>query len=301
MKILITVIIFFFAQRTIGQPIQRITSFLKEKDFISFKNFVDNHPKTNVDIYWVILRDIIPGYQEGIVKIVEYPLTGRDTDYTIYNYQIKFLTTDKNFFYYVFDKSYVKQGGEDDGKVFYSLVDSFNNTSEYNSFRKAFSEGYKAELDEMELFETSIVYGGACGIAGQPTEYQLKLDSLLKNKDLHTIRNWLKSPNSEKQLYAIQGLNALENSGDKLTPEDIRIIDLISKKNGLVKTCSGCIFSSDTIRNIVMELEEFRSDNYTSQNKSKDKGIIYVGLLITILLFSGVYFFNTRRTKKRGA
>lgn len=143
-------------------------------------------------------------YQEGIVRIVEYPLTGRDTDYTIHNYQITFLSTEKSIFYYVFDKSYGKEIGDNKWESFYTLIDSFNNQSEYHNFQTAFSEGYKTELNEKELFETSIVYGGGCGITGQPTEYQLKLDSLLKNNDIPAIRTWLKSANSEKQLYAIQ-------------------------------------------------------------------------------------------------
>lgn len=297
MKIIHIILSFFLIGQATAQPIEKVTSLLKKKDFVNFKNFIDRHPKTNVDINWEILRDVIPGYQEGIVRITEYPLAGRDTDYTIHNYEIKLLSTEKSIFYYVFNKSYGKEIGNDNWKYFYSLIDSFNNSIQFADFKKAFSEGYRAELDENDLFITSIVYGNACGIGGQPPEFQLKLDALLENKDAHTIRKWLKSGNSEKQLFAIQGLRKMKGLGQELTPEDTRIIQLISKKNGLVNTCSGCIFSSDTIKKVVEEMQGLSSYGYRTQRKPFKKEVIYTGLAIIITLAVLLYLIRKRQVE----
>lgn len=66
MKILLIIISFFLTAQTTGQSIEKITALLKEKDFIPFKRFVDDHPKTNVDINWEILRDIVPAIRKEL-------------------------------------------------------------------------------------------------------------------------------------------------------------------------------------------------------------------------------------------
>ena len=65
---------------------------------------------------------------------------------------------------------------------------------------------YNDKVNPKELFLTSIVYGASCGIAGTPPEYQDKLMVLLRAKDYKTLLSWLRSPNTEKQLYALIGL-----------------------------------------------------------------------------------------------
>lgn len=300
MKVLLLILSLFLATETTGQSVEKIRSLLKEKDFASFKYFVDNPPKTNVEIKWERLRDIIPGYQEGIVRITEYPLTGRDTGYTIYNYSVKFLATEKSVFYYVFQKAYGREIRENKWKMFYSLIDSFSNQSEYNNFLTAFSDTYNTGLIEKDLFDNSIVYGGGCGLAGVPTEYQQKLDSLLKNKDIASIRSWLRSANSEKQLFAIQGLMRLEDSGIHLKPEDKTIIDLISKKDGMVYICSGCIMTSDSIQNVVNRIMGREGDEYFFQKKSTtSKTVFYTGLFIVAVTVTFLIFSYKRRIKNK--
>lgn len=155
-----------------GQAIDKLKDLLKGKDFTLLKEFADDHPRSNTDISWQLQREIIPGYQEGVITITEYPLTGRDTDYTIHNYQIRLLSAGKSIFYYVFDTWYAKETGSNIWKSYDAVIDSFNNSEAYMDFRKAFLSAYGTVPDEKDLFITNIVYGSACGIVGTPTEYQ---------------------------------------------------------------------------------------------------------------------------------
>jgi hypothetical protein len=92
---------------------------------------------------------------------------------------------------------------------------------------------YNSKLNPNELFVTSIVYGGACGVAGTPPEYQQKLDGLLLKKDKKTLLTWLKSPNTEKQLNAVSCFKIFQENGYQLTDEETRIINLVKEKKEL--------------------------------------------------------------------
>jgi hypothetical protein len=299
MRLLLLILSFFLVAELPGQSIEKITALLKERDFIAFKHYIDDFCKAKAGTYWIILRDVVPGYQEGVVNVNEY-LKDKNNDRLIGNYELKFLSTRDSIFYYELSKSNGEKKVSDRWVECYLPIDSFSNASEFHHFRAAFSKGYNTELDERELFETSILYGFACGISGEPTEYYLKLDTLVENNDLFTIRKWLKSPNTEKQLYAIHGLERLENAGTILTPEDIRIVRLIARKEGTVNICSGCISFSDSIKNIVPGFVGWHSHNRSSQNKWTLNNILVCGgLLIAILSFSIIYL--KRRNKYRGS
>lgn len=112
---------------------------------------------------------------------------------------------------------------------------------------------------------------------------------------------WLKSANTEKQLYAIKGLKILAKTGYSTTDEENNLIKLVRQKEGIVNTCSGCIYSSDSIKNIVAELDLWDGEYYIHRKRpSKNSNIIYycLGGIILVSLLSFIYL--KRRTKKGG-
>jgi len=135
-----------------------------------------------------------------------------------------------------------------------------------------YSATYHSPIDTTDLFQTSIVYGNSCGIAGTSKEYQERLSSLIQRRDLSTLSSWLWSPNIEKQLYAIKGLKTMEKFGYQLTAKDSRIIKLISQKNGLINICSGCIHSADSIKNVLAQIEPYL---FRAKTKTSDFSIVW--------------------------
>lgn len=228
---------------------------LTERRFQQFKSYVDTAPKSNVDFLWETLREVVPGHWEGVVKIEEFKNANDERGGNkIYNYCIDFLATEQNIFFYRFNQIKNKKVGKDKWEPYDTTLNTFTDEGEYTAFHNSFSKTYNDKLNPVELFVTSIVYGAACGIAGTPPEYQQKLAALLREKDDKALLTWLKSPNTEKQLYAVIGFKTLEENGYTLTEEEKRIINVVKQKQGTVNTCSGCIFSLDTIKNIVANI-----------------------------------------------
>lgn len=78
---------------------------LKDRNFQSFKPYIDsgysNPPKNNVTAKWETLREVLPDYKEGIVKIEENtPASDGTGGNRIYTYHINLLTDGKDIFYY---------------------------------------------------------------------------------------------------------------------------------------------------------------------------------------------------------
>lgn len=285
-----------------GQTMSDIKRLLQEKNFQSFKPYVDsgysNPPKSNVTARWELLREVMPGYQEGVVEIEENtPAKDGTGGNRINTYHINLLTNGKGIFYYEFKIKEYKKIDDDNWESYYSSLDSFNAINVYTGFENIFRQTYGVNLVKDDLFQT-IVYGGGCGIAGTPTEYQEILDSYLRNNDINSIHRWLKSANTEKQLYALQGLKILQKKGHTQTSDDKRIIKLIKQKEGTVNTCAGCIYSSETIKNVIAEIDSWQGDYYISQKRPiKNKNIVYIGLA-SILLFTLLFFYLKRKTRK---
>jgi len=259
-----------------GQSIDKALQLLKNKKLEPLKEFIDQSKGGYVHLE--IFRDIIPGYQEGVLSIAE------PKNLIQCSSKVNFLSTDQEIFYYYFEKGCIKDsvGG---WKGFGFLEDSFTHAEKYNKFEKTFFDVYGTHVEEDDLFRTSIVYGQGCGIVGMPPEYQEKLDSLIKIRDVTTIRQWLRSPNSEKQLYAVQGLFKLERKLYYINTIDRRIIDIVKHKTGKVKVCYGCLHSQDEIKEVL-----FSIDNSLKKHKQTSTetafAIFYFFIAIILLMFS---------------
>ena len=139
-----------------------------------------------------------------------------------------------------------------------------------------------------------------------------QLNILLQDDNVDRIRQWLKSANAEKQLYALKGYRILVNQGYTLIVEEKRIISIVEQKKGTVSTCGGCIYMNEEFQNVVSEINAIPSE-YLKPEKINSSDVIFkkkkskaikvssywwISVFGIIAVLSILYFL--RRTKKGG-
>lgn len=138
------------------------------------------------------------------------------------------------------------------GLNYNTLIDSFTDVTAYKGFEKNLIKTFGISIDKSELFSDNIVFGDICGFAGSPPHHSFMLDSLLQKRDAKTILSWLRSPNTEKQLYGLQGATVLKNLGYKIPAEDERIIKIIrQKKDMFILAPAACSQKIPFIRSLL--------------------------------------------------
>ncbi|MEO8406338.1 MAG: hypothetical protein ABI480_17140, partial [Chitinophagaceae bacterium] len=227
MKQFILCISLLLAIQVNGQAQQSVISLLQKKDFPSFKLYIDSAFKKGIQASWVINRDIVSEYQEAVVEVAEKePL--KKKNYRTHHYTINLLATRTDIFYYKLTERIDTDDDIPGSMATDETTNHFIDEAKYTMFEKTFKDVYGVALDRRDIFLTSIVYGSSCGIAGEDPAYMQRLSTLIVEKNLTTIRSWLKSANTEKQLYAIAGYKALAKQNYHLTNEENNLIKLIS-------------------------------------------------------------------------
>lgn len=310
MKLSTFFIALFLTTQALGQPVEKIKLLLKDKDFVALNSYINKPPKSNVNFGWELLRTIVGNYQEGIIKIEENVPADSDTHGNIINnYRVYLLASEEKIFFYKFIKVIYKSKKSAESEKHEETIDVLTDTTEYTSFENLFRQSYGDTLNHNDLFLTSIVYGGHCGIAGTTPEYMEQLNFLLLNNKVDEIRKWLKSANAAKQLYAIRGYRILVNQGYNMTDEEKRIIEVVEQKKGTVSTCSGCIYMDESFQNVVAEINsipteylkaEKTSSAYLSvMNKSDNNKNNWELFTLGIMLLAAAIFLIWR-TKRGG-
>jgi hypothetical protein len=261
MKLLLTITVLFLTLQVSGQSLQKIKQLLADKNFVAFKAYIDIaskkysrvNPDSKVRAIWELERDLTATFQECVVDADEsFPDEDEPNISTVERYRIKIIATSKEIIYYDFAKK------ESNGVSWFdfrlNITDSFRNEILISELKKDFFENYNDSINQKELFNDSNVYGFACSIVGLKPKMREENDLIVKNKNIQQLTMWLKSTNTEKQVYGIDGLFQLKKKGYKLTEEQIRLIKIIKNKKGSLNICNGCIYSSDNISNIVKNI-----------------------------------------------
>jgi len=94
------------------------------------------------------------------------------------------------------------------------------------------------------------------GFAGVNPDGRQQIDQWVRNKNKNALLNWLKSTNTEKQIYAVDGLSQLKKLGVKIADEELLIMKFVTTKSGTIRVCSGCIYSPDDIGVATAELRQ---------------------------------------------
>ncbi|GAB2819329.1 hypothetical protein [Ferruginibacter profundus] len=258
MKVLVTITFLILTLRASGQSLQKIKQLLANKDFIAFKTYIDAASKkyTRVDpnsktrAIWELKRDLTTTFQECIIDADESFASETEPNIsTVQRYRINVLATSKKIIYYDFAEKESNGPSWDDFTL--NITESFCNDILFADLKRDFFNTYSDSINQKELFNNSNVYGSACSIAGQKPEMREENDVIVENKNVQLLTKWLKSTNTERQVYGIDGLYQLKKKGYQLTAEQARLITIIKNKKGNLNICRGCIYSSDKISSIV--------------------------------------------------
>ncbi len=114
-----------------------------------------------------------------------------------------------------------------------------------------YQKTYNTNLNIDTLFNWGMEYGHGCGLAGIELEYAKKLKAILKSNSMAELDIWLRSPILEIQIYALNGFNQLKQKGYALTPDELRLINIIKSKKGTITTCQGCIVSKTNVEDVI--------------------------------------------------
>lgn len=299
---------FFLSTQILAQPLQEIEQLLKFKEFVPLKKFIEKLPKSNVSIDWEALRTIVGDYKEGIIKIEEYlPAKDGTGGGSINNYSIYVLANQKKIFYYKFTKTVYKNKGSERWEKYDTTIDYLKDNSEYSSFENFFKDTYGDTLHQNDLFQTSLVYGSHCGLGEANPKLMERLNLFILNRNVDSVRQWLKSANAEKQLYALTGYRILVNLGYEITKMEKRIISVVRQKEGTVKTCSGCLYMDRDFREVVAEINSIPTEylrvipnspkDVFIKNKIKSENKYWWGITLFVAVLAVVYYY--RRRKKR--
>jgi hypothetical protein len=192
-------------------------------------------------------RDITSKFQEALFYIENsVPIKGSHSMFTVYTYRVALITDGKTILYYNFSERKNKQI-DGDWVPYLTTIKEYSSTRKMLELKADFKKVYSTDFNEDELFAEGIVYGEGCGFVGQDPEERIKLNNFVTNIDTANLISWLCSTNTEKQVYAVDGFYQLKKKGLKLTDYEIRLLNYIKKKKGDIQTCSGCIYSNETI------------------------------------------------------
>jgi len=251
-KCLITLIILLFTYSTQGQvPFDEL---LKPKSIRKLEQFVSkaDELRSDTSAYWHYLRTLSPGgYLEGVLRITIFKRDKNDPNRaTINDYSIHLLTKGDPIFYYQICKEYWDTTAQE-SDYYFKPIAKYADPQVFSSMQKAFHSFFEVAIDTNDLFLTDFPFGTSCGATGTPPEGQLAINRMLLLKDKTAIGQWLRSPNTEKQLYAAFALQKLNKQGIRLNKTERSLMRFISRKRGSTYNCAYCTYGTESIRRIV--------------------------------------------------
>lgn len=256
---LITILIgLLWTNSLLGQVQNEVKKILETKDFVAFKKYADNlsNREKRISSHWESLRDLTTDFQEGVF-IFEKSVPYKDNPAvsSVYTFKVNIITTKTTIAYYELSEKKNKKVG-DNWESCYEPFDNFKDGKAFDNLKATFKGIFQSDLNENELFVIDFVYGSRCGFAGVNPKGRQQIDNWVAEKNKAELLKWLKSTNTEKQVYAVDGLLQLKKSGVKLTDEEVKIINFICSKNGTMYVCSGCIHNRQDISSVTKNVKQ---------------------------------------------
>lgn len=103
--------------------------------------------------------------------------------------------------------------------------------------------------------DEQIVYGRACYEDGVPPAGRERVEALVAKGDKAGLLEWLRSPSPEKQIYAVEGLFRLKESGVTLSEQELAMVRSVAEKEGAVRVCEGCSVFTEDIREVAKKFK----------------------------------------------
>lgn len=240
---------------------EKIYSFCKNLNYKKIeKGFNKLQSRSSNELMYIwqtdLEREIINDFFEQIIEFrVEIQDEENPAVYSVYTNKISLIKTkDGRIAFYKINRLENVKINEEWQKQ--DVVLQKDSSNLLRKLQSDFKNTYDQKLDFDELFETEIVYGSHCGIAGMEPEYRVKMNKLVESKDTTTLIKWLKSATIEIQLYAIDGILNLKKSGLKFDKSILELIELIENKEGEAYTCSGCTHWNRPINEIIERIKK---------------------------------------------
>ena len=251
MKWTLILLIGLGANNAFGQVQNEVKKVLATKDFIAFKTYTDNlsMKDKNVTSNWDNFRDLTTDFQEGTFIFSKYADDKNSSEIGfLRTFRVRLLATDKIIAYYELSEMKYKKVGDDEWDPYYEFIEKYKDEKAFSKLSASFKEAYQADLNEKELFVTDFVYGEACGFSGTDPVGRRQVDKWVLEKNKPELLRWLKSTNTEKQVYAVDGLLQLRKRGMKLADNEMSVMKCIIKKRGTINACSGCTYYNGDIK-----------------------------------------------------
>jgi len=195
--------------------------------------------------YWKFWRNIVSDFNEGVLFIDEIT-----ADKRIYGYRIDIITLHNKVVRFELSTVDPAQFHDLDCNYHQRKQLSFCNKKLYWLLQQRFNHEFFAPFNESELFNDCIVYGDNCGLAPIDPPERIKIDRFVQKQSRDSLLKWIQSTNTEKQMYAVDGLLQLEQKGIALNSLELKLIQKVLSKKGTIYTCFGCIYNSDKIERI---------------------------------------------------
>ncbi|RBA29315.1 hypothetical protein [Flavobacterium tibetense] len=234
---------------------------LSNKDFTELENCIKKLTvQDEIRGRWIYLRELSPDFKEGIFEYYQHIYKdGKKSDsYEVF--QIKLITAENDIIHYEFSEQKNKKVKSDWSdsyiwKPYYVLIERFKNEKKLNNLKTTFKNNFQAELNEKELFLKDYTYGENCGVGAMNSKERIELNDFVVKNNKNSILNWLKSTNSEKQLYAVEGILKLIKSGSQFSKQELDLFRKVTDKKGTIKVCHGCIYSTQEVSEIIKNIK----------------------------------------------
>lgn len=203
-------------------------------------------------------NDIIPGYQGGTIIIGQ-------SSFIFLNPHISLnvICHHDSIIYYSFNKKDINP--EDTSfiwRTFGKINPTYVNPAACNLLNIEFKKIFETDFTMNAFFEFH-QFGSLCGPDGELPEMD-SIVNFVKKINRPGIDQWLCSSNTTIQLYGLFALYLAEKKGLKINPREKQWKEVISEKNGIIETCSGCWSEGKTIKEIVAG---FKDMGYQSKMK----------------------------------
>lgn len=257
-RLLILLIGLIWTNSLPGQVQNDVKKVLETRDFAAFKTFAEklSNWENRITARWEILRDLATGFQEGVFTIEKIvPDNDNPNTRTVYTFKVAIIATKDQIAYYeLSEKKYDTVGRK--RKEYYHPIATFKDKILYENLKNSFKATFKTRLHENDLCKSGYTYGDLCDFAGIVPTGRQKIDEWVARKNKKKLLKWLTSANTEKQVYAVDGLYQLKQAGIKLTEEEINMITFVINKSGNMNTCSGCIYGKREISRVTQHFKQ---------------------------------------------
>lgn len=238
-----------------GQIQDNVLAALESRNFTAFKEFSDSltNREKGIRSYWELLRDLTPDFQEGVFIVEKTVPDEHNPNVSLTSsFKVKLLAGKTQIVSYELSEQKYRKVA-DQWEAYEETIAGFEDTPLIEELNASFRTLFHTELNAQDLFSTELVYGEHCGFAAMYPEGRYQIIQFVKNGNREELLKWLKSPNSEKQVYAVDGLFQLYKQGTQPTQEELDIIAFVRHKNGRIQVCQGCLHTKNEIRSVLVK------------------------------------------------